>query len=180
MTSLEMVALCWVMAILHFKMCMPIRWLAGNTHSLGLCGYDWSSCSMGKANDALHNELVKIKMNGKLFLDESFMNSIFSMIHTNDKGEVGPLDALEEALHYQYEEKQTPTIDGSKALSMDQLNAEVFYPQWSTKTVQLMACEVAECVLKELRDPGKATSDYLSSVEGKFSWGQTTDDEHVA
>jgi hypothetical protein len=102
------------------------------------------------------------------------------MIHTNDKGEVGPLDALEEALHYQYEEKQTATIDGSKALSMDQLNAEVFYPQWSTKTVQLMACEVAECVLKELRDPGKATSDYLSSVEGKFSWGQTTDDEHVA
>jgi hypothetical protein len=135
---------------------------------------------MGKANDALHNALVKIKMNGKLFLDESFMNSIFSMIHTNDKGEVGPLDALEEALHYQYEEKQTPTIDGSKALPMDQLNAELFYPQWSTKTVQLMACEVAECVLKELRDPGKATSDYLSSVEGKFSWGQTTDDEHVA
>ena len=43
-----------------------------------------------------------------------------------------------------------------------------------------MACEVAECILKELCDPGKATSDYLSSIEGKFSWDQTTDDEHAA
>ena len=32
LTSLEMVALCRVMAILHFKICMPLRWLAGNTH----------------------------------------------------------------------------------------------------------------------------------------------------
>ena len=60
---------------------------------------------------------------------------------------------------------------------MDQLNAELFYPQRSTKTVQLMH---AECIFKELRDPGKATSDYLSSVGGKFSWGQTKDDEHAA
>jgi hypothetical protein len=48
---------------------------------------------MGKVIDALHNALVKAEMDGKLFLDESFMNSIFSMIHTNDKEEVGPLNA---------------------------------------------------------------------------------------
>ena len=87
------------------------------------------------------------------------------------------VDTLEEAMHYQYEEKQTPTIDGSKALPMDQLNAELFYPQRkenveTNKIVQLMACEVAECILKELHDPGKATSDFLSSVKGKFSWSQ--------
>ena len=75
------------------------------------------------------------------------------------------------------------SINGSKALPMDQLIAELFYPRWkenveTTEIVQLMACEVAECILKELRDPGKATSDYLSSIEGKFS--QTTDDEHAA
>ena len=84
---------------------------------------------MGKAIDALHDAFVKIEMDGTLYLDESFMNSIFSMIHTNDKGEVGPLNALEDAMHYQYEEKQTPTIAGSKALPMDQLNAQLFYPQ---------------------------------------------------
>jgi hypothetical protein len=88
-------------------------------------------------------------------------------------------------MRYQFEERQTPAIDGSKVLPIDQLNAELFYPQRpenveTTETVQLMACEVAECIIKELRDPNKATSDYLSSVEGKFSWGQTTDDEHIA
>ncbi len=43
-----------------------------------------------------------------------------------------------------------------------------------------MACEVAECILTELCDPKKALSDYLSCKEGKFSWGETTDEEHEA
>ena len=43
-----------------------------------------------------------------------------------------------------------------------------------------MAVEVAECFLKELRDPKKATSDYLTSEGGQFSWGYTTEDEHMA
>ena len=43
-----------------------------------------------------------------------------------------------------------------------------------------MASEVAETILNELHDPRKATSNYLTSVEGKFSWGQTTDKEHHA
>ena len=43
-----------------------------------------------------------------------------------------------------------------------------------------MAAEVADCLLKELRDPKKATSDYLTSEEGQFSWGATTDAEHHA
>ena len=60
-----------------------------------------------------------------------------------------------------------------------------FYPQRlenveTTETIQLMEYAVAKCILKELRDPNKATSDYLSSVDEKFSWGQTTDDEYVA
>ena len=43
-----------------------------------------------------------------------------------------------------------------------------------------MAIEVAETILKELQDSRKATSDYLLSVEGQFSSGQTTDDEHTS
>ena len=43
-----------------------------------------------------------------------------------------------------------------------------------------MAVEVAKCLLKELRDPNKATSDYLTSEEGVFSWGHTSDEEHQA
>jgi hypothetical protein len=88
-------------------------------------------------------------------------------------------------MSYQYEVKQTPAVDGSKVLPFDKLNAEIFYPtrRENTKTtemVNLMASEVAETILNELHDPRKATSNYLTSVEGKFSWGQTTDKEHYA
>ena len=44
-----------------------------------------------------------------------------------------------------------------------------------------MAVEMVIFLLTELRDPKKAkTSDYLSSVEGKFSCGCTTQEEHQA
>ncbi len=76
LTSFEIVALCRVMAILHFKICMPMQWLAGNTHWLGQTGYHWSTRSMGKAIDALYNASVQMEQDGKLFLDENFMNGI--------------------------------------------------------------------------------------------------------
>ena len=50
----------------------------------------------------------------------------------------------------------------------------------TTPLVKKMVVELAKCLLKELRDQKKATSDYLSSADGEFSWGQTTDDEHQA
>ena len=67
----------------------------------------------------------------------------------------------------------------------DQINAELFWPErdknkQTTDMVLKMATEVAACMLKELRDPKKATSDYLSSEEGQFSWGATTNAEHHA
>jgi hypothetical protein len=92
------------------------------------------------------------------------MNEIFSLIHEDREGNPAPLEPLEEVMHYQFEERQTPAIEGSKVLSIDQLNAELLYPQRlenveTTETVQLMACKVAECTIKELRDPNKETSD---------------------
>ena len=35
-------------------------------------------------------------------------------------------------------------------------------------------------MLSELCDPKKALSDYATAVGGKFSWGQTTKEEHAA
>jgi len=146
-----MVALCHVMAILFFKIVMPLRWLAGNTHFLGQCGFDWSVRSMGKALDALEAALIQIQDNGSLYLDEAFMNSIFSKIHTDDKGKEVSLEPLEEAMSYQYEVKQTPAVDGSKVLPFDQLNAEIFYTTHrenikTTEIVKLMASEVTETI----------------------------------
>lgn len=185
LTSVEMVALCRVMAVLHFKICMPMRWLAGNTHFLGRTGFDWSSRSMGKAIDSLYSACLELQQNGELYLNEEFMNAIFDNIYVDSTGNPAPLLPLQEAMTYQYEERQTVAIDGSKVLPYDQLNAEMFYPvrpenQQTSDLVKKMAIEVADCILKELCDPKKALSDYLSCKEGKFSWGETSDEVHEA
>jgi hypothetical protein len=66
------------MAILHFKVCMPLRWLAGNTLFLGQQGHKWSTRSMGKAIDALYDAMAAIRDYSSLYLKEDFMNSIFT------------------------------------------------------------------------------------------------------
>ena len=81
------------------------------------------------------------------------------------------------------EEKQTETMDESKVLTFDTLKPELFYPsrvenQDTSPHVIKMAVELEKFFLVELRDPKKAISNYLSSAERKFSWGQTTDEEH--
>ena len=62
-----------------------------------------------------------------------------------------PLPPLVDAMEYQYEQKQTNAIDGYKVLPYDQLNAELFYPikkanKETTKTVEVMAVEIAKCM----------------------------------
>ena len=83
------------------------------------------------------------------------------------------------------EDKTGTAQDGSQVIPMDLLKAELFYPQREENiateaTVKKMAIEVSDCLLTELRDPKKVTSNYLSSADGEFSWGKTTDEEHVA
>ena len=102
LTSMEMIALCRVFAILHFCVCMPMRWLAGNTHNLGAMGYDWSTRSMGKAIDALHDAMVEIEEDGSKFLDEEFMNDIFSKISEDADGNSAPLKPLEEYMDFMF------------------------------------------------------------------------------
>ena len=83
------------------------------------------------------------------------------------------------------EDKTGNAQDGLQVTPMDLLKAELFYPQREENiateaTVKKMAIEVSDCLLTELRDPKKVTSNYLSSADGEFSWGKTTDEEHVA
>ena len=75
--------------------------------------------------------------------------------------------------------------DGSQVISMDLLKAELFFPQRDENketgdVVERMAVEVADCMMTELEDPKKVTSNYLSSAGGEFSWGNTTEEEHAA
>ena len=100
LTSVEMVALARIMSIIHFKVAMPMRWLAGSTHHMYAAGYDWSARSMGKAIDALHNGMVEIEKDGNRFLDETFMNSLFDKIHVDGEGNPAPLEPLVEYMEY--------------------------------------------------------------------------------
>ena len=81
------------------------------------------------------------------------------------------------------ENNHTNAMDLSRVLPFSKLKAELFYPERteniSTKALATkMDVDMASCILTELRDPKKATSDYLSSGERKFSWGYTTQEEH--
>ena len=100
MTSVEMVALSRVMAIVHCKIAMPMRWLAGNTHNMAAVGHDWSARSMDKAIDALHDAMVEVASDPKLFLDEEFMNTIFSKIDEDEEGAPRPLQPLVDAMEF--------------------------------------------------------------------------------
>ena len=78
---------------------MPMRWLAGNTHTLGSQGYDWSYRLMGQAIDALHDAMVKVKADGSKLLDIDFMGNIFSKIYNGS-----PLPPLEEYMTHMFGE----------------------------------------------------------------------------
>ncbi len=69
---------------------------------------------MGNALNALHSACIELQRNGELFLDEDVMNAIFDNIYENREGNPAPLPPLQEAMKYQYEEKQTVAIDGLK------------------------------------------------------------------
>ena len=61
LTSVETIALCRLFDILYFTVCIPIRFLAGNTHHIGAVEYNWSPRSIGKSLDALHDAMVDIE-----------------------------------------------------------------------------------------------------------------------
>ncbi len=67
LTLVEMVALSRVLAILHFKVCMSLRWLAGNTHMIVQQGYNLPTRLMGKAIDAMYDAMVAIEQDGQVF-----------------------------------------------------------------------------------------------------------------
>ena len=43
-----------------------------------------------------------------------------------------------------------------------------------------MAMELAQAILVELCDHKKATHNYLTSTQGQFNWGNTTQEVHKA
>jgi hypothetical protein len=68
---------------------------------------------------------------------------------------------------------------GDRVLAIYFAKFELFYPtrienQQTNDLCVNLAREVATCLLLEVADQKKATSDYLSKGNGKFSWDQSS------
>jgi hypothetical protein len=94
--SVEVVSLLRVLSILHILICMPVRWLAGQTAELS--DYDFGHYDMGKALDTLEDAFEAIIEDTSKFLDEDFMMGLF--LEISDK--VDPFKAYPE---YMFEGK---------------------------------------------------------------------------
>ena len=64
--------------ILNVAVCMPIRWLSGNTHKLS--HHNWSACSIVRVFDILHTALNIILDDTTLIHDRSTIMFIFQEV----------------------------------------------------------------------------------------------------
>ena len=176
LSSLDMVAQARICSIVHLSICLPMRWLAGNSHKLA--EYDWSVRSMGRAADMLQTALEAIEADPHLFLDQDFMFGIFDKL-------IDELPPFKAYLEYMYESKAMSLVGSSATniLPLASLRDELFHPDSETNqdtddVAMDLAQVAATALLAELRDEKKATAEHLSSAEGKFSWDMTTEEDH--
>ena len=177
----EMIAQ-FVYCIHHFYVAVvvPMYWLAGKTHELG--HRNWSKRLMGQAVDLVHNAFVEVESDKELMLDEDFIMNIFSPLYDE-------LPELKEHLTYYFEEKESNVTgsfsQGDRVLAIDLAKCEVFYPtrienQQTHSLCVNLARKAETCLLLEVADPKKATSDYLSDCNSRFSWNKSSTEEKNA
>jgi len=177
----KMIAQLRIASIVFIAVVVPMRWLAGKTHELA--HRNWSERSMGRAVDLMYNAFVEVESNGELMLDEDFIMGIFSPLYEE-------LPEFKAYLEYFFEEKESNVIgscsrDNCVLVALDLAKCKVFYPtrienQQTNDLCVNLTREVATCLLLEVADPKKATSDYLSKGNGKFSWAVSSEEEKKA
>ena len=130
----------------HIAICLPTRWLAGNTRDLG--DYNFSYYNMGKLLIIMEDRFVEISTNGELMLDEKFMMDMFVGIADKvDSKHIGGCKP-----------------ENDKLLLNDELHAKLFYPTpvdiGQTKKVAChLAKNVALTFLMEFCDTFKSSID---------------------
>jgi len=153
---------------------------AGKTHKLAHC--TWSKRSMGRVEDLMYNAFVQVESDGEKMLDEDFIMNVLSPLYAD-------LPELEEYPTYFFEVKESNVVgsysQSDRVLAVDLAKCEVFYPtqrdnQQTNDLCVDLAREVATCLMLEVVDPTKATSDYLSECNGRFSWSKLTAEEKNA
>ncbi len=178
--STKMIAQLHIASIVFMAVVVPMRWLAGKTHELA--HRNWSERLMGRAVDLIYNAFVEVELDGELMLDEDFIIGIFSPLYKE-------LPEFNGYLKYFFEEKESNVIGSCSqedcVLAVDLAKCKVFYPtrkenQQTHDMCVSLAREVATCLLLEVADPKKATSDYLSNGGGRFSWAVSSEEEKKA
>ena len=168
LSSAEMVALSRLCSIIYLSICLPVRWLAGKTHTLQ--EYGWGARSMGRVVDILEEKLEGLMNNPDLIVNETHMSGLFNEV-------IEELPPFKDFYKHLYEKKRMFTVERSntKVVPMAMLKDEIFHPiiednLSSTCLVKEIARIAVEAFLEELRDPAKATFKYLSSSGSEFSF----------
>ena len=108
--------------------------------------------------------------------------NIFSQLYAD-------LPEPEEYLTHFFEEKKSNVVgsysQSDQVLAVDLAKCEVFYPtrhekQQTNDLCVDLAREMATCLMLEVADPKKATSEYLSKCDGRFSCSKLTAEEKYA
>ena len=115
-----MTALVSVCKIIHLAVCLPARWLSGNSHKLSR--YDWYVRSMGQMVDFLEKALELVQEDGMLILNENFMMGIFDKL-------ISKLPPLAEYIQHMYESKKMSltALPRQKGIPLYKLREELFF-----------------------------------------------------
>jgi len=184
--SVEMISVARMWSIFHISIVMPMRWLAGKTHTLK--EYKWGYISMGQVLDKLKTDLESIVEQPELIHDESFMMGMMSKW-------ADELPPLKDYLTRKFEEEKTNFVPSSsasssttvaeasssatKAVPLKELRKELFHPtdqdnKDSTPMLEKLAAVAAQAWIDELVDPTKGTFRFLSESEGEYSYDHSS------
>ena len=177
--SVEMVSLLRVLSILHVAIVLPMRWLAGRC--CDLAEYGFGVADMGEVIDLMDGVFAEVVEDGSMLLDDGYAMSIFQPL-------LDKLPPFKAYMDYMFEEKQSRAIgtreDDHKILLFDVWRAELFFPtRGDMRETNLLsaqiASEAASIFQAEFRDTSKATSAYLSAIQGRKSMGKVSDKERL-
>ena len=174
LSSLEMIASTRFFAILQLAICLPFRWLTGNTHKLA--HRNWGARSMGRAVDLIHSACNDIIDDIALIHDESYMLHIFDELLID-------LPEFKAFMDYEFKNKMSEFVQASqtKAVPLKELIKELFEPtnqdnQDSIEMLEKIAVIGIQVLIGELEDQSKATYKYLSISGSEFSYEHCPDE----
>jgi hypothetical protein len=168
LSSVEMAAQARLLAIMYLSIILPLRWLAGNTHTLA--SFHWGARSMGRALDVLREKVLEIEASPNLILDEHFMMNIFAQFMY--------LTPFKEYLEFMFTKRRMSVVarrSGAKVMHMQLARSELFKPtnetnvDTTTRVVELGTVAMVT-LLREFHDPKKASHKYFSVSKSEFSW----------